>query len=38
MEKRPIRVNVADHDVEGLSEGGTKFHWDPGRAYLSKGS
>ena len=33
-----MHVNVADHDVEGVSEGWKKYYWDPWRAYLSKGS
>jgi uncharacterized protein YndB with AHSA1/START domain len=33
-----MHVNVADHDVEGVSEGWKKFYWDPWRAYLRKGS
>ena len=30
-------VNVADHDVEGVSEGWKKYYWDPWRVYLGKG-
>ena len=33
-----MHVNVADHDVDGVTEGWKKFYWDPWRAYLSKGS
>ena len=33
-----MHVNVADHDVEGVSEGWKKYYWDPWRAYLSKGT
>jgi hypothetical protein len=29
---------VADHDVEGVTEGWKKYYWDPWRAYLSKAS
>ena len=33
-----MHVNVADHDVEGVTEGWKKYYWDPWRAYLSKKS
>jgi hypothetical protein len=29
-------VNVADHDLQGVTDGWTKFYWDPWRAHLSK--
>jgi len=31
-----VHVNVADHDVEGVSEGWQKYYWGPWQAYLSK--
>jgi uncharacterized protein YndB with AHSA1/START domain len=29
-------ANVADHDLDGVTEGWSKFYWDPWRAYLQK--
>jgi hypothetical protein len=33
-----MNVNIADDDVDGISESWKKYNWDPWRAYLSKGS
>ena len=33
-----LHVNVADHDVESVTEGWKKYYWDPWRAYLNKKS
>jgi activator of HSP90 ATPase len=29
-----VHVNVADHDVQGVSEGWEKYYWKPWRQYL----
>ena len=31
-----VHANVADHDFEGVTEGWTKYYWDPWRGYLRK--
>jgi activator of HSP90 ATPase len=31
-----VHVNVADHDVQGVTEGWTKYYWDPWRRYLRR--
>ena len=31
-----VHVNVADHDVQGVSEGLEKYYWKPWRQYLQK--
>ncbi|ABQ27074.1 SRPBCC domain-containing protein [Geotalea uraniireducens] len=32
-----VHVNVADHDVQGVSEGWEKYYWQPWREYLERG-
>lgn len=31
-----VHANVADHDLGGVTEGWTKFYWDPWRALLQR--
>lgn len=31
-----VHVNVADHDVEGVTAGWSKYYWDPWRAFLTR--
>jgi len=31
-----VHVNVADHDVQGVSEGWEKYYWQPWRQYLQQ--
>ena len=31
-----VHVNVADHDVQGVTEGWEKYYWKPWRQYLQK--
>ena len=32
-----VQVNVADHDVQGVSEGWEKYYWQPWRESLERG-
>ena len=32
-----VHVNVADHDVQGVTEGWEKYYWTPWRRYLQQG-
>jgi activator of HSP90 ATPase len=31
-----VHVNVADHDLQGVTEGWAKYYWDPWRRYLQR--
>jgi len=31
-----VHVNVADHDLQGVSEGWEKYYWAPWRKYLGQ--
>jgi activator of HSP90 ATPase len=33
-----VHVNVADHDVEAVTQGWEKYYWKPWRSYLQEGA